>query len=56
MASARRVQINGRTVLTAIHKQAVPGAVQVGSMGLQGDEQADPSVHGGLDKIGRAHV
>ncbi len=50
MASARRVQINGRTVLTAIHKQAVPGAVQVGSMGLQGDEQADPSVHGGLDK------
>jgi MOSC domain-containing protein YiiM len=47
---ARRVQISGRSILTAIHKQAVTGDVQVLSMGLQGDEQADPSVHGGLDK------
>ncbi len=47
---ARRVQISGRSILTAIHKQPVASAVQVRPMGLTGDEQADPSVHGGLDK------
>ncbi|MBB1073705.1 MOSC domain-containing protein [Rhodoferax sp. 4810] len=49
-ASARRVKINGRTVLTAIHKQPVSGPVPVLPLGLMGDEQADLSVHGGLDK------
>lgn len=49
-ASARRVQINGRTVLTAIHKTAVSDPVPVMPLGLMGDEQADLSVHGGLDK------
>ncbi len=49
-APARRVQISGRTVLTAIHKLPVAGAVQVNRLGLDGDEQADLSVHGGLDK------
>lgn len=49
-ASARRVLIQGRSVLTAIHKQAVTGPVSVLPLGLQGDEQADLSVHGGLDK------
>jgi MOSC domain-containing protein YiiM len=47
---ARRVKINGRSVLTAIHKQPVSGAVPVVPLGLMGDEQADLSVHGGLDK------
>jgi MOSC domain-containing protein YiiM len=37
-------------VLTAIHKQSVAGLVALGRMGLSGDEQADWSVHGGLDK------
>ena len=49
-ATAHRVQINGRFILTAIHKQAVSGAVAVAPLGLAGDEQADLSVHGGLDK------
>lgn len=49
-AQARRVQISGRSILTAIHKQPVSGSVKVGRMGLDGDEQADLSVHGGLDK------
>lgn len=49
-ASARRVQIRGRSILTAIHKQSVAGAVDVALLGLEGDEQADLSVHGGLDK------
>ena len=50
VAQARRVQISGRTILTAIHKQSVSGDVPVARLGLEGDEQADLSVHGGLDK------
>lgn len=50
VASARRVNINGRSVLTAIHKQPVAGAVPALPLGLMGDEQADLSVHGGLAK------
>ncbi len=50
ISRARRVMINGRSVLTAIHKQAVNGPVPVNRLGLAGDEQADLSVHGGLDK------
>ena len=49
-ASARRVQINGRSILTAIYKLPVSGAVQALPLGLMGDEQADLSVHGGLGK------
>jgi len=49
-APARRVQINGRTILTGIYKQPVSGMVPVLPLGLDGDEQADLSVHGGLDK------
>lgn len=47
---ARATHINGRTVMTAIGKQPVAGAVSVGRMGLEGDEQADLTVHGGLAK------
>jgi MOSC domain-containing protein YiiM len=36
--------------LTAIHKTPVDGPVAVSALGLQGDEQADLSVHGGLEK------
>ena len=50
VAQARKVQIGGRNILTAIHKTAVAGAVPVGVLGLVGDEQADLSVHGGLEK------
>ena len=50
MGTARRVQIGGRTVLTAMGKTAVPGPVPVMPLGLAGDEQADLSVHGGLEK------
>ena len=49
-APARRVQINGRSILTGLHKRPVAGVVPVLPMGLTGDEQADLSVHGGLDK------
>lgn len=39
-----------RRIATAIHKQPVPHPVQVNRLGLEGDEQADPTVHGGLSK------
>ena len=47
---ARPTLMNGRRVLTAIAKTAVEGPVDVGPLGLAGDEQADLSVHGGLSK------
>ncbi len=49
-ARAQAVQIQGRSVLTAIGKRPVPERLAVGPLGLDGDEQADPSVHGGLSK------
>ncbi|MDP2416584.1 MAG: MOSC domain-containing protein [Hydrogenophaga sp.] len=48
--TARPLRVGSRNFLSAIGKSAVVGSVQVGRLGLQGDEQADPSVHGGLDK------
>ena len=50
VAQARKVVIDGRSILTAIHKTQVGGPVAVAALGLQGDEQADLSVHGGLEK------
>lgn len=50
VAHARKVSIGGRMILTAIHKTTVNGPVVVAPLGLAGDEQADLSVHGGLDK------
>lgn len=50
VASARRVVIDGRSILTAMAKRPVDRAVQVLPLGVAGDEQADLSVHGGLEK------
>jgi len=49
-ARAERVQIHGREVLTAIGKRPRDGAVAYARLGLEGDEQADLSVHGGQHK------
>ncbi len=49
-ATAQPVTIHGRRVMTAIGKRPVDGPVAVGPLGLAGDEQADPTVHGGLAK------
>jgi MOSC domain-containing protein YiiM len=48
--TVQTMNISGRKVATAIRKSAVEGPVGVRPLGLDGDEQADPSVHGGLDK------
>ena len=50
IGSARRVKMGERTVLTAMGKAPVQGAVPVMPLGLMGDEQADLSIHGGLEK------
>jgi MOSC domain-containing protein YiiM len=50
IAQARPALISGRRVMTAIYKQPVSGAVQLKPLGLVGDEQADLTVHGGLEK------
>jgi MOSC domain-containing protein YiiM len=50
VARARPVQIHGRRVMTAIGKRAVQGPLAVTPLGLEGDEQADLSVHGGVGK------
>ena len=47
---ARPLRVGSRNFLSAIGKASVAGPVAVGPLGLQGDEQADPTVHGGLDK------
>jgi MOSC domain-containing protein YiiM len=44
------LQIEGRRVASAIGKRRVDGEVAVLPLGLEGDDQADTSVHGGLSK------
>jgi len=50
VARAAPVTINGRKVMTAIGKRSVEGERAVLPLGIEGDEQADLSVHGGLGK------
>lgn len=50
VARAESLPIDGRQVATAIRKRPVAGPVAVRPLGLEGDEQADLSVHGGLTK------
>ena len=47
---AEPLAAGGRTVLSGIRKRAAEDWVEVRPLGLTGDEQADPSVHGGLAK------
>lgn len=50
VGTARRLRVGERSILTGIGKQPVQGPIPVGPLGLLGDEQADLSVHGGLQK------
>lgn len=50
VGAARRIPMGGRSVLTGMVKRPVSEAVPVRAMGLAGDEQADLSIHGGLEK------
>lgn len=46
----REVTWHGRNVTTAIFKQPVAGRIALRKLNLDGDRQADLSVHGGQDK------
>ena len=50
VARASAVTIGDRSVMTAIGKRAVDGPRAVAMLGIEGDEQADLSVHGGPSK------
>jgi len=52
----REVSWNGRTVSTGIFKEPVAGRITVRSLNLEGDQQADLTVHGGLDKAVYAYA
>ena len=43
-------EANAQSVMSAIRKAPLSGRVTVNRLGLAGDERADLSVHGGLDK------
>jgi MOSC domain-containing protein YiiM len=50
VATATALRLGDRWVTSAIAKRPQSGPVAVNPLGLAGDEQADLSVHGGLDK------
>jgi MOSC domain-containing protein YiiM len=52
----RTVEHGGRTVTTAIWKSPVTGRIDVRGVNLDGDGQADRSVHGGVDKAVYAYA
>jgi MOSC domain-containing protein YiiM len=49
-ARAELITTANGAVMSGIRKRARVGAVALAPLGLEGDEQADPSVHGGLSK------
>jgi MOSC domain-containing protein YiiM len=46
----REVKWHGGTVLTSIFKEPVDRRLHVTALNLEGDEQSDLTVHGGVDK------
>jgi len=46
----REVTVSGKTIRTSIWKHPVEGRVYVSTLNLEGDQQSDLSVHGGVDK------
>ena len=46
----------GKTGRTAIDKRPVPGRVEVGTLGLGGDEQVDKPAHGGPEQAVYAYA
>lgn len=50
VGSPREIEWRGRRVRTSIFKSPVAGVVRVDRLNLAGDQQSDPSVHGGVHK------
>ena len=56
VGTPRDVEWRGKTVRTSIFKAPVPGRVRVNGLNLQGDQQSDLAVHGGVDKAVYAYA
>jgi MOSC domain-containing protein YiiM len=56
VGTPQAVATGRRTVMTAIWKQPVDGRVRVRGVNLDGDDQADRTVHGGPDKAVYAYA
>src|ERR671930_728359 len=50
VALPRKVLFNGQTVTTGIFKDPIKGPIMLRKLNLDGDRQADLTVHGGVDK------
>src|SRR4051794_13336440 len=50
VSGPREVEWHGRTVLTSIFKAPVGRRLRVTTLNIEGDEQSDLTVHGGVDK------
>jgi MOSC domain-containing protein YiiM len=50
VGAPREITIGGKTVRTSIWKNPVRGRIHVSTLNLDGDQQSDLSVHGGVDK------
>jgi MOSC domain-containing protein YiiM len=50
VGTPREVRWRGQAVRTAIWKDPVPGRVRVRATNVDGDEQGNPEVHGGVDQ------
>ena len=50
VSEPKKVTFNGKELITSIYKKPVSNKVTVSSQGIEGDRQADLTVHGGYDK------
>ena len=50
VSEPQKVTFNGKELITSIYKKPVSNKVTVSSQGIEGDRQADLTVHGGYDK------
>ena len=50
VSEPQKVTFNGKELITSIYKKPVTRKVRVSAQGIEGDRQADLTVHGGYDK------
>ena len=50
VSEPQKVTFNGKELITSIYKKPVSNKVTVSPQGIEGDRQADLTVHGGYDK------
>jgi len=50
VSEPQKVIFNGKELITSIYKKPISKELRVTSQGIEGDRQADLSVHGGYDK------